>query len=187
MDTPFTVRGRLLCIALLAGLAALVFPAPSVVAQSSSSDRFLAEEAQAVYLANLERAAVGVPPLRWNRELTLAARAFSYDAVVNRPDGYCGHEDSIGRGPGERMAAYGYVNMTTWAENVLCGMAAPESAIGAWMRSDGHRTAMLNPTLREIGLGYYENTDTSRGYVTARQEAQRAALERVAGSYGLTM
>lgn len=28
---------------------------------------------------------------------------------------------------------------------------------------------------------------TSRGYVTARQEAQRAALERVAGSYGLTM
>ena len=166
MDTPFTMRGRLLCIALLAGLAALVFPAPSVVAQSSSSDRFLAEEAQAVYLANLERAAVGVPPLRWNRELTLAARAFSYDAVVNRPDGYCGHEDSIGRGPGERMAAYGYVNMTTWAENVLCGMATPASAIGAWMRSDGHRTAMLDPTLREIGLGYYEDPGTSRGYVT---------------------
>jgi hypothetical protein len=82
MDTPSTLRGLVLRIFLLAGLAMALLPAKPAVAQSSPSTDFLQDEAQTIYLVNLERAAQGAPPLRWNRELTLAARGFSYDSVI---------------------------------------------------------------------------------------------------------
>jgi uncharacterized protein YkwD len=166
MDTPSTLRGLVLRIFLLAGLAMALLPAKPAVAQSSPSTDFLQDEAQTIYLVNLERAAQGAPPLRWNRELTLAARGFSYDSVINRPNGYCGHEDSLGRRPGERLTTYGYVNMVTWAENVLCGLGSAEATVDAWMRSDGHRMAMLDPALREVGVGFFQDTDSRRGYIT---------------------
>ena len=61
----------------------------------SISNELVYNEQQTVYLTNLKRAAHGVPPLRWNRQLTEAARWFSWDSVENRPGGYCGHEDTI--------------------------------------------------------------------------------------------
>ncbi len=48
----------------------------------------LYNEARTVYLGNLARRDNGVPPLRWNRQLTYAARWFSWDSTENRPAGF---------------------------------------------------------------------------------------------------
>ena len=43
------------------------------------------DEMRTVYLGNLARRDNGVPPLRWNAQMTDAARWFSWDSVENRP------------------------------------------------------------------------------------------------------
>jgi uncharacterized protein YkwD len=122
-------------------------------------------EQQTVYLTNLKRAAHGVPPLRWNRQLTEAARWFSWDSVENRPGSYCGHEDTNGQGPWDRAWLFGYYGFTG-AENCFCGYVTPEQAVEGWYASGGHRDNMLNPDFWEVGLGYYRRDSDGRGYVT---------------------
>ena len=125
----------------------------------------LFDEARTVYLGNLARRGYGLPPLRWNRQLTHAARWFSWDSVENRPDGYCGHQDTQGNGPGYRALAFDYLG-SSGTENAFCGYLSPEDAINGWMNSPGHRTNLLNSYSREIGLGYYRRSGDGRGYVT---------------------
>ena len=122
-------------------------------------------EAQTVYLGNLARQANGVPPLRWNRQLTYAARWFSWDSAENRPGGFCGHQDTQGQWPSYRALAFGYLGFAG-AENAFCGYLSPQDAINGWMNSPGHRANLLDPNWREIGLGYYLRTTDGRGYVT---------------------
>jgi len=43
---------------------------------------------------------------------------------------------------------------------------SPESAIQGWMNSPGHRTNLLSPNSREIGVGYYRRASDGRGYIT---------------------
>ena len=125
----------------------------------------LYDEARTVYLGNLARRDNGIPPLRWNLQLTHASRWFSWDSVENRPGGYCGHQDTQGQGPGYRALVFGYLGFAGW-ENAFCGYVTPEDAIQGWMNSPGHRANLLNPNLREIGLGYYRRDSDGRGYVT---------------------
>lgn len=126
-------------------------------------------EEQTVYLTNLKRAAHGVPPLRWNRQLTEAARWFSWDSVENRPGGYCGHQDTNGQWPSDRASLFGY-NGFAGAENCFCGYVTPEQAVEGWYNetppNDGHRQNMLDPNSWEVGLGYYRRDSDGRGYVT---------------------
>jgi uncharacterized protein YkwD len=123
------------------------------------------DEMRTVYLGNLARRANGVPPLRWNVEMTDAARWFSWDSVENRPEGFCGHDDTLGRAPWDRMADFGYMGFGG-AENCYCGYVTPEQAIEGWMNSPGHRDNLLSPTWQEVGLGYYRRASDGRGYVT---------------------
>jgi len=123
------------------------------------------DEMRTVYLGNLARRDNGVPPLRWNVQMTDAARWFSWDSVENRPGGYCGHDDTLGRAPWDRGSAFGYRGFLG-AENCFCGYVMPEYAIQGWMNSEGHRNNLLNPGFREVGLGYYRSESDGRGYVT---------------------
>jgi uncharacterized protein YkwD len=34
-------------------------------------------------------------------------------------------------------------------------MSTPEGVVAGWMNSPGHRANILNPALKEIGVGYY--------------------------------
>jgi uncharacterized protein YkwD len=122
------------------------------------------DEAMTVYLGNLERRKSNSPPLRWNREMTLASRWFSWDSVENRPNGYCGHTDSEGGAPWDRTARFGYLGFAG-AENAYCGYMLPQDAIHGWMNSPGHRENLLEPMWREVGLGYYRRTSDGRGYI----------------------
>ncbi|MGE5250986.1 MAG: CAP domain-containing protein [Bacteroidota bacterium] len=132
---------------------------------TTQTPELLYDEARTVYLGNLARRDNGVPPLRWNRQLTYAARWFSWDSTENRPDGYCGHQDTLGHWPDYRARSFGYLG-SAGAENAFCGYVTPEYAIQGWMNSPGHRANLLDPNSREIGLGYYRRSSDGRGYVT---------------------
>ena len=123
------------------------------------------DEMRTVYLGNLARRDNGVPPLRWNAQMTEAARWFSWDSVENRSGGYCGHQDTLGRWPSERVPAFGYKGYSG-AENCYCGYMTPEAAIEGWMNSSGHRANLLDPNSRELGMGYYRRESDGRGYLT---------------------
>lgn len=150
----------ILCIALFSftGQARTASAAPSrdeYTPLGQTTDLF-SYEARTVYLTNLERRKAGRPPLRWNRELTLASRWFAWDSVANRPYGWIGHEDSLGGYPGNRALDWGYLGgagaeNAGWASYLL----PPEEAVRMWMESSGHRDNLLNPSHQEIGVGYY--------------------------------
>lgn len=148
----------LVCAAPALGLAAGA-PHPSF-----QTPDLVYQEAQTVYLGNLARQQNGVPPLRWNLQLTNAARWFAWDSVENRPDPYCGHQDTLGGWPGDRAHTFAYWG-NSGAENAFCGYVTPQQAIDGWMNSPGHRDNLLDPGSREIGLGYYQRPGDGRGYV----------------------
>ena len=135
-------------------------------AAEAQTDHLRNFEAQIIYLTNLKRRENGLPPVRWNRQLTEAARWLSSDAVENSDGRYCGHIDSLGRSPGERIKDFGYPRADTWAEHVVCGYVAPAAALEGWYRNETYRRQLLSPDVREVGVGYYVNPETGYGYVT---------------------
>lgn len=156
----------ILCTTLLVSLSAqtiTVHAAP--LRQSPQTPDLFYNEVQIVYLTNLKRREAGLAPLRWNREMTEAARWFAQNSVDGRNGPFCGHVDTNNQKPGDRLVAFHYSNAQGWGENVVCGLAAPESAIIGWMNSADHKKNILESTYREIGVGYYRNPTTGRGYV----------------------
>ncbi|WP_298816972.1 CAP domain-containing protein [Chloroflexus sp.] len=127
----------------------------------------LFDEAQTVYYGNLARRNQHLPPLRWNRQLTHAARWFAWDSVENRSAPYCGHQDTNGQWPSDRAPLFGYLGRSG-AENAICGYATPQAAINGWLNSPGHRANLLNADHREIGLGYYRRQSDGRGYIAQK-------------------
>ena len=166
------VHKAILFLLVLFGFVSFAFsPGESSAAAVQSYDptvqtpALLYDEAQTVYLGNLARRDNGVPPLRWNRQLTHAARWYSWDSIENRAPGFCGHQDTNGQWPSDRIVIFGYLGFGG-AENAYCGYnLTPQGAINGWMNSPGHRANLLDPNSREIGLGYYRLSD-GRGYVT---------------------
>jgi uncharacterized protein YkwD len=144
-------------------LSSIVTPAPTHAQSTSPADLFF-NEAQTVYLINLERRAAGLAPVRWNMELTQSARTFAENVVANQPPGYCGHIDSEGRTPDERIRLAGYTKLAAWGENSVCGYTTPEAAARAWMNSDLHRRNLLDSRFRELGVGYALSS-AQRGYI----------------------
>ncbi len=123
------------------------------------------QEMLTVYYGNLARRDNGMPPLRWNAPMTRAARWFDWDSVENRTEPYCGHQDTQGGWPGDRVKTFGYQG-SAGGENCYCGYMEPQAAIAGWMNSPGHRANLLNSEVREIGMGYYVRTSDGRGYLT---------------------
>ena len=139
-------------------------PQPPDFPEEQLPDLFY-NELQIVYLTNLKRREQGLAPLRWNRELSKAARWFAKDSVDTQPNPYCGHTDTEKGSPGDRILAHHYTNAMSWGENVVCGLAAPEAAVTGWMNNEGHKQNILQAMYREIGVGYYRNLQTGKGYI----------------------
>lgn len=117
-------------------------------------------EQEVVYLANLERDARGLPPLKLAVPLQQAAR---YHAMDLGQDDYFAHDtyDRVGGvlarvcSTWERIQSY-YPSPT--GENIAAGQGTPQSVMAAWMGSDGsHPGAILSTWSREIGVGYANN------------------------------
>ena len=99
-------------------------------------------------LLNQYRADNGRQPLGISTQLTAAADWLSGDFAAND---YFSHTDSLGRGPGQRAAAFGYTGAV--GENIAGGFSSAQGVFDAWKGSPGHNANMLGSSYRAIGVG----------------------------------
>ncbi len=122
----------------LVGLAQGELPAPSPAQE-------------VIYLTNLEREKAGLPPLKENPLLAQAAQAHAEAMAAG--DFFDHSNPHTGTTPADRITAAGY-HWSVVAENIGSGAASPAEVMQNWMGSSGHRANILNPRVREIGVGY---------------------------------
>ncbi|MBD2604851.1 pre-peptidase C-terminal domain-containing protein [Scytonema hofmannii FACHB-248] len=102
-------------------------------------------------LTNAQRLQAGAVPLTLNSKLNNAAQAHSEDMALHD---FFNHKGSNGSSIGDRALASGY-QFSRLGENIAAGYATPEDVVQGWLNSPGHRANILNPSYREIGIGYY--------------------------------
>jgi uncharacterized protein YkwD len=102
-------------------------------------------------LTNAQRLQAGAVPLTLNSKLNNSAQAHSEDMALHD---FFAHKGSNGSSMGDRAKASGY-QFSRLGENIAAGYATPEDVVQGWMNSPGHRANILNPSYREIGIGYY--------------------------------
>ncbi len=119
-------------------------------------------EDQVVYLTNLARRQVGLPPLKSCPQLRAAARGHSQDMADND---YFGHTGSDGSTLADRLEAAGYAGWVTAGENIAAGYTTPEAVMDGWLNSTVHMENIYSQLYREIGVGYvYDPNDTFGPY-----------------------
>ena len=64
----------------------------------------------------------------------------------------------------DRLANVGYSDWERIGENIAAGDPTPESVVGGWMSSPGHRANMLKPEYQEIGVGVLKGDGRYRIY-----------------------
>lgn len=113
-------------------------------------------------LANEERRAAGLTPFEWNDDL--ANIAFAHSKDMNDRE-FMSHNNPDGLSPFDRITRYG-LRYSRAAENIAAGQQTPEEVMNGWMNSAGHRANILNPDLKQLGVGYYEGDGPYRTYWT---------------------
>ncbi len=129
-------------------------------------------ENEVLTLVNQRRAAGAVcggvtkapaPALTLDSRLRCAARKHSKDMGTNN---FFSHTGSNGSTPWQRITSAGYT-YTRAAENIAAGHATAASVVNGWMASTGHCTNIMNPLLKQLGVGYfYGSTSTYKHYWT---------------------
>ncbi|MBT5111488.1 MAG: hypothetical protein HOM25_22630 [Rhodospirillaceae bacterium] len=99
---------------------------------------------------NRFRAQYRLAPLSLNKRLNRAAQAHADDMAARD---YFAHVSPDGETVGERAARAGYI-WRSILENLAAGQDSPRETVEGWIRSPGHRKAMLDPTVAEAGVGY---------------------------------
>lgn len=140
-------------------------PAPLQTAPASSAG-FGTFEQQVFDLTNQQRAQSGLAPLTLNLTLNDVAEKHSQDMATRN---YFSHQGLDGSQPWDRMTAQGY-NYSRAAENIAFGQPTPQDVVTAWMNSAGHRKNILDPNLKDLGVGYY-NGYWTQNFGTAMQLA----------------
>lgn len=99
-------------------------------------------------LINQDRQRMDLPPLGWDRRLSLIARRHSEDM---RDHGYFAHQSPTTGLPGDRLKRGGY-RFVGYAENVAHNATLAEAQAGL-MHSLGHRKNLLTRDLPLVGVG----------------------------------
>ncbi|MEG4109267.1 CAP domain-containing protein [Microcoleus sp. S13_C5] len=120
----------------------------SQVAPSPTNQNFIN---RVLELTNIERSKLGLSPLTLNTQLLNAAENHSQNMALQD---FFSHTGKDGSSLGSRISATGY-QFSAAAENIAAGSSTPEQVVSSWMNSSGHRANILNPNLKEIGIGYY--------------------------------
>jgi uncharacterized protein YkwD len=149
-----------LCATLITG-AVLVLPAaaqadcpnegaaPTEITMAEASDSLLC-------LMNERRSDAGVRPLRSDGRLERAARRHS-NAMGSHH--FFSHSSPADGSPLGRIRSTGYLSgASNWgiAENLHWGSGGPGTprvTVSRWMSSPAHRTPMLSPRFRHVGIG----------------------------------
>ncbi len=112
-------------------------------------------------LINAARENAKLKPLSFNGQLAAAAQAHSQDMACNN---FLGHTGSNGSWIGDRLAAAGYA---TYNYTEVIAIGTPQDAMAQWASDATHWNAILQPDLKEIGVGYvYAANSNFGGYFT---------------------
>jgi uncharacterized protein YkwD len=103
-----------------------------------------------VQLTNAERAKKGLAPLQPNPNLMQAAQDY---AAVLAPGPCFEHTCPPVPSPVDRATNAGYANFVRLGENIAAGYDSPAAVVRGWMESPEHRSNILKPEFREIGVG----------------------------------
>jgi hypothetical protein len=135
--------------ALLLGVS-LFFPAGTIVGPTvPAAERPTSDEVRLLELANAERRSQDLPEVRWNGALARLARIHARDL---REQGRLTHLSAAdGSSYADRLAG-AQLRVSAAAENLARATDIVEAHIGL-MDSPGHRAAILNPSLLEVGIG----------------------------------
>jgi uncharacterized protein YkwD len=90
-------------------------------------------------------------PLVYNDRLSTAAFTQSQNMAVQD---FFAHEGLDGSTPQTRGTTAGYQGGV--GENIAAGFTTPRSVVDAWINSPGHRANLLNPSYKDIGIGFYD-------------------------------
>jgi uncharacterized protein YkwD len=108
-------------------------------------------------LVDRERASVGEQALRVDADLQQAAEGHTQSMAAKR---YFEHDGPGGDTPLSRIQATGYLAGDRLGydigENIAWGtgyLGTPRSIVAAWMASQAHRENILDPHLRDTGIG----------------------------------
>lgn len=97
-------------------------------------------------LVNVERAKVGVPPLKFANDLAASALIRAHEIPIK-----FSHTRPNGKKCFTAMAQIGHI----LGENLAGGQTTPKQVVEAWMNSETHRANILNKDFRELGVVYY--------------------------------
>ena len=90
-----------------------------------------------------------VPPLTWNDQLASVAQKHSNEmAKYNK----LSHNSQNGDDPGQRLSKAGY-HWNAFAENVAVGYPDESAVIQGWIQSPAHCANIMNPNVKEMGVG----------------------------------
>ena len=115
-------------------------------------DAPLSIDQQVLALINQQRRSNGCnTDLTISPKLKQAADRHSADMALHD---IFSHTGSDGSSMVDRIVQSGY-HYSMIAENIAAGYSTPQQVVEAWMKSSGHRSNILNCSLRETGIGYY--------------------------------
>lgn len=123
---------------------------------SSSGTSSASEAQQALTLLNQDRAAKGLPALKWNSQLASLATSYGKDMISR---GYFSHYNPEGQSPFDRMNKAG-ISYRTAGENLAINTSVA-AAEKAFMNSSGHRANILSSNFTEVGIGVVHSSSGS--------------------------
>ena len=125
-------------------------PTPTPTPKPEPNAEQMAQEV--IRLTNIERVKEGEAPLQYHAKLQEAAIVRAKEISIlfshGRPDGRL-FDTAFGE------AGVGCPD----GENIAKGYSTPEHVTNAWMKSPGHKAAILSPTATHIGVGFYKATN----------------------------
>lgn len=98
-------------------------------------------------------------PLEASTLLDEAARRHARDMARHR---YFSHRGRDGSEPKQRLSRLGYRSRLT-GENIAYGPESAEEVVAGWLASPGHCANIMEPRIREMGIGFA--VDDSRGAI----------------------
>jgi uncharacterized protein YkwD len=128
-------------------LALFLLAATAVAAPASTAPNINSYRASLLKAINAARSAQGLPPLKLEPHLSLAARRYS--RVLARTSQLS--HTVLGTDVGQRLAAAGYRGQA-FGEDLAVGMNAQDT-VAAWLASPMHRQVLLSPLFKRVGLG----------------------------------
>ncbi len=174
MPTPRVVRRRrstrlamaALGVVLAGAVAARVYLTLNRPPSTEQMAGVSPEESRVLELVNAARSRAGLPALKLDGHLAVAARGHSYDMALRH---YFSHRSADGVSPEQRLRGCG-IGYTEMGENIYVDdlpdrAELPERAVKGWLGSPGHRKNMLSPQFNQTGVGMARGADGAT-YIT---------------------